>query len=328
MPQRWPITYEDVVAARQRIRPYLPPTALRRYAELDRAIGAGLRVLVKHENHQPTNSFKVRNALSALTVLPPEQRSRGVIAASRGNHGQGLAWAGQILGIPVVICVPEGNNPEKNAAIRGFGAELVIEGHDYDASIEVARRLIAERGLCEIHATNNAEIIAGAGTITLEILERVGDRPLDALVFSVGGGSQAVGAMPVVEALRPGLPIYAVQAAGAAAQHDSWHARERLVSESADTIADGLATGGTYDLTFEALRDGLTDFITVSEAEIAEAIRICLRTTNNLVEGAGAAGLAGLITLRDRLEGQTVAIVFSGGNIDEGTLRRILNREV
>jgi threonine dehydratase len=328
MPRGWPITYEDVVAARERIRPHVPATPLRRYVELDRAVGAGVRVLVKHENHQPTNSFKVRNALSALTALSQEQRSRGVIAASRGNHGQGLAWAGQLLGIPVVICVPEGNNPEKNAAIRGFGAELVIEGRDYDASIEVARRLIAERGLCEIHATNNADIISGAGTITLEILEQVGDTRLDALVFSVGGGSQAVGAMPVVEALRPRLPIYAVQAAGAAAQHDSWHAGERLESKSADTIADGLATRTTYDSTFKALRDGLTDFVTVSEAEIAEAVRICLRTTNNLVEGAGAVGLAGLIKLRGRLERQTAAIVFSGGNIDEDTLRRILNHEV
>lgn len=127
MPRRWPITYEDVVATRQRIRPRLRPTALRRYVELDRTVAAGLRVLVKHENHQPTNSFKVRNALSALTVIPQDQRSRGVIAASRGNHGQGLAWAGQLLGIRVVICVPEGNNPETNAAIRGFCAELVIE---------------------------------------------------------------------------------------------------------------------------------------------------------------------------------------------------------
>nr|MBA3821685.1 pyridoxal-phosphate dependent enzyme [Deltaproteobacteria bacterium] len=166
----WPITIEDVTAARARLAPYLTPTPLRRYAELDEATGA--RVLVKHENHLPTNAFKARNTLSFMTALPPVQRTRGVVAATRGNHGAGLAWAGAQLGVPVVICVPHGNNPEKNAAIRGHGAELVEAGRDYDEAVEVAQRLVIARGLVMAHSTNDPHVIAGAATLSAEICEQ------------------------------------------------------------------------------------------------------------------------------------------------------------
>ncbi|HSD26168.1 MAG TPA: pyridoxal-phosphate dependent enzyme, partial [Vicinamibacteria bacterium] len=186
----WPITYDDVVAARERLRPHLPPTPLRSYAALDDAVGAGLRVVVKHENFQPTGAFKVRNGVSALAALGREDRARGVVAATRGNHGLGLAWAGRRLGAPVTVCVPRGNNPEKNAAVRGLGARLVEEGRDYDESVAAAERLVREEGLHLVHSTNDAAVVAGAGTLTLEML---GEEPgIDALVFSVGGGSQAV----------------------------------------------------------------------------------------------------------------------------------------
>src|SRR5436190_18459014 len=144
-----PITIDDISAARARIAPYLTPTPLRHYPALDDEAGA--RVLVKHENHLPTNAFKARNALSFMTALPPEQRTRGVVAATRGNHGAGLAFAGAQLGVPVVIVVPHGNNPEKNAAMRGLGAELVEAGRDYDEAVEVAQRLVLDRGLVMAH---------------------------------------------------------------------------------------------------------------------------------------------------------------------------------
>src|SRR5688572_1127585 len=142
MLRRVPITIDDITAARARLAPHLPVTPLRHYPVLDEETGA--RVLVKHENHLPTNAFKARNTMSFMTALPPEQRTRGVVAATRGNHGAGVAWAGQQVGVPVVICVPHGNNPEKNAAIRGFGAELVEAGRDYDESVTVAMRLVTE----------------------------------------------------------------------------------------------------------------------------------------------------------------------------------------
>jgi threonine dehydratase len=318
----YPIRFDDVTAARARIAPYLTPSPLRHYAPLDDELGHGIRVLVKHDNHLPTNAFKARNALSFMTALPPEQRARGVVAATRGNHGAGLAWAGELLGVPVTICVPHGNNPEKNAAMRGFGATLIEHGRDYDEAAGYAQTLVAERGLVLAHSTNNRDIIAGAATLFAEVHEQA--KELDAIVVAVGGGSQAVGAVVTSAHLRPGLPVYGVQATEAAAIHDSWHAKQRLTVATANTFADGLATRATYDLTWPALLEGLAGFVKVSEDELAAAVRMLLRTTHNLAEGAGAAGLAGLVQLREQLAGKTVAVVLSGSNIDAATLRRVL----
>lgn len=329
----WPITHDDVLAARERLRSQLEPTPLRHHPALDEAVGGGIRVLVKHENFQPTGAFKVRNGVAALTALDAQDRGMGVVAATRGNHGLGLAWAGQRLGVPVTVCVPHGNNPEKNAAVRALGARLVEEGRDYDESAQVAERLVRESGLRLVHSTNDRTVVAGAGTLTLELLEQepalVGQAPaLDALVLSVGGGSQAVGALTVVRALRPGVRVYGVQAEGASAMHDAWHLGRPVSKPSADTFADGLATRNTYPFTIGALREGLAGFVTVSDAQIAEALRLLLSTTHTLVEGAGAAGLAGLLALRETLAGRTVGVVLSGANIDAATLARVLNREI
>jgi threonine dehydratase len=322
----WPITIDDVRAARERLCAHLAPTPLRGYGTLDEAVGAGIRVLVKHENLQPTGAFKVRNALSALTALDAASRTRGVVAATRGNHGLGLAWAARSLGTRATVCVPLGNNPEKNAAVRALGARLVEEGRDYDESVAAAERLVREEGLSMVHSTNDARVVAGAGTLTLEMLEEA--PAIDALVFAVGGGSQAVGGLTVTRALRPGLPVWAVQAAGASAIHDAWHLGRPVSHVSADTFADGLATRNTYPFTFGALREGLAGFVTVSDAQIAEAMRLALQTTHTLVEGAGAAGLAGLLALRETLAGRTVGIVLSGANVDLETLARVVNREI
>lgn len=322
----WPITFQEIIAARRRIMPYLEPTPLRAYAPLDAEAGNGIRVQVKHENHNPTNAFKARNGLSLIAALEPDAAKRGVVAATRGNHGQGLAFAGALLGVEVTICVPVGNNPEKNEAMRGLGATLIEEGRDYDEALQVADRLVAEKGLTLAHSTNDPRVIAGAGTITLEILEQT--TALDAMVIAVGGGSQAVGALTVLQQLKPEVEVFGVQAEQASAIHDSWHAGRPLEKETAATFADGVATRTTYELTFPALREGLAGFVTASEAEIAEAVRLYLRATHNLAEGAGALGLAGLMKLRDRLAGKRVGIILSGGNIDSETLRRILNREI
>jgi threonine dehydratase len=324
--EEWPIRFADVLSAEKRIRPWVAETPLRRYAPLDDAVGRGISVWVKHENLAPTNSFKIRNALSVVTLLPEEARRRGIVAATRGNHGLGVACAGSVLGAPATVCVPRGNNPEKNEGIRGYGATLVEEGRDYDESVTVAERLMRERGLTMVHSTNDPGVIAGAATATLEILRAQPE--LEALVVSVGGGSQAVGAVTVARTLKPGLPVYGVQAAGACAAHDSWHARKPVAKASADTFADGLATRSVYALTFGPLLSGLEDFVTVTDAEIAEAVRLILRTTHGLVEGAGAAGLAGLFALRERLAGKRVGIILSGGNIDRATLARVVNGEI
>src|SRR5262249_10699041 len=181
-----------VLEAQRRIRPYLAPTPLRHHPLLDEAVGHGVRTFVKHENHQPTCAFKVRNGLAVGTTLSDEARRRRVGRAPPRNPRPGAAHARRLLGVPVTICVPRGNNPEKNDAMRALGATLVEEGRDYDEAVAVADRLVAERGLVMVHSTNDARVIAGAGTITLEILAEAPD--LDALVIAVGGGSQAGGA--------------------------------------------------------------------------------------------------------------------------------------
>jgi threonine dehydratase len=317
------VTIDDIRAARIRLAPLLSPTPLRNYRELDDAVGRGIRVSVKHENFNPTGSFKVRNGLSFMTALPDDAKARGVVAATRGNHGLGIAYAGRAFGVGVTVCVPVGNNPDKNAGMRALGARLIEEGRDYDESVQVANRIMTEEGATLAHSTNNRDVIAGAGTLSLELIEQ--EPQIDSLVIAIGGGSQAVGALTVLGALKPGARVYGVQAEGAAAHQASWVARKPVQIERADTFADGLATRSTYEMTFQALLDGLTDFVTVSDAEIADAMRLLLHTTHTMIEPAGAAGLAGLRKLAPKLEGQRVGIVISGANVDAVTLQRVLS---
>jgi len=322
----WPIAMHDVSAARERLAPYLSPTPLRHYPLLDQLVGGGTSLLIKHENHQPTGSFKVRNGLSVVTALNAEQRARGVVAASTGNHGQGVAYAAALLGVRATICVPVGNNPEKNAAMRSWGATVVEDGRDYDESVRVMQRLAREQGMTIAHSTNNRQVLAGAATMMVEILEQAAG--LDAMVIAVGGGSQAVGALTVARALAPHLEIYGAQCAGASAIHDSWHAGAPRATPRANTFAEGVATRQPYGLTFATLQEGLTDFVTVSDADLAEGIRQILTLTHNLVEGAGAVGVTAALALRERLRGKRVGVIFSGGNLDTSVLRRILNHEL
>lgn len=322
----WPITIEDVERARERLAPYLTPTPLRHYPLLDALLPKGTSLLIKHENYQPTCSFKVRNGLSVITALSQEERDRGVVAASTGNHGQGVAYASHLLGVNATICVPAGNNPEKNAAMRGWGATVVEQGKDYDESVDTMLRLAREKGLVVSHSTNDPNVLAGAATMSLEMLEQSGG--LDAIVIAVGGGSQSVGALTVARSMAPDIEVYGVQCAGAPAIHDSWHAKRPMQTARADTFAEGVATRRPYELTYRTLLEGLAGFVTVTDAELADAIRTILKLTHNLVEGAGALGVAGSLKLGDQLRGKRVGVVFSGANLDTAVLRRILNREM
>ncbi len=319
----YPISFDDVVAARSRLRPYLDPSPVRHYPPLDELVGHGIRVLVKHENHLPTGSFKVRNGTSSITALTDDEVARGVIAASTGNHGLGLAWSGAQRGVSVTICVPRGNNPEKSAAIRGLGATVLEVGDRYDETIAACRALADRDGKTLVHSTNHREVIAGAGTMTAELLEQAPD--VDAVIIALGGGSQAVGAAVVRDAVKPALEVYAVQSVGASAQHDAWHDGAPRAGASVQTFAEGIATGATYDLTFAALRDGLAGFVLVEEAAIAQGVRDLWRITHNLAEGAGATGLAGLHALAPRLAGRTVGIIVCGGNLDAARAVTVLS---
>ncbi len=317
-----PFSYADVIAARARLASHFDRSPVRHYPQLDALIGYGVRVLLKHENHLPVNTFKVRNAVSALTALPPDIAARGVAAASTGNHGQGLAWAGERLGIPITICVPEHNNPEKNAAIRSYGARLIEVGATYDDAATHCGALAEAERLTVIHSTNHHNVLAGAATLSDEFLDQAPE--LDAIILALGGGSQAVGAIVTRDARKPALEVYAVQSHGAPAQHNGWHDGEARHGEPTSTFAEGIATGSTYAMTFDTLRDGLHDFVLVTDAQIAQAVRDLLRITHNVAEGAGATGLAGLHLLAPRLAGKTVGLVLCGGNLDSRRLAEIL----
>ena len=324
----WPITMEEVLAAEQRIRPHLAPTPLRAYGPLDDALG--MRVLVKHEHHQPTNAFKVRNGLSVLTAMSDAERARGVVAASMGNYGLGLAWAGRRLGIGVTICVPEGVNRDKLTAIRALDAELVVEGNDFDEATLVMDRLVETRGLYPAHGVNHRQVLAGAATMTLESLEQAGEAgtTIDAMVLGIGGGSQAVGAMTVLRERAPDVLVYGVQAKGAPTIHDAWHRREPGTGPAPRTFAEGLATRQTYPLTFAALCAGLAGFRLADDAALASAMRLIWSTTHQCVEPAGAAGIAALCAMRRELAGNTVAVALTGSNVDLATLRRVLEQRI
>jgi threonine dehydratase len=318
----YPVTFADVTAARGRIQPFFDRSPVRHYPLLDELIGHGIRVYVKHENHLPTGSFKVRNATASVTALSPEAAARGVIAASTGNHGQGLAWAGAQRGVSVTICVPVGNNPEKSAVMRSLGATVIEVGATYDETAAACRAIAERDGLTLIHSTNHREVIAGAGTMTAEFLEQV--PALDAIIIALGGGSQAVGAAIVRDTLRPSLAVYAVGAAGAPTQHHAWHAKAPQQGGTVRTFAEGIATGATYELTFAALQQALADFVLATEDAIAQGVRDLWRITHNLAEGSGATGLAGLHQLAPTLAGRTVGIVMCGGNLDGARAATIL----
>jgi len=312
---------DDVRAACVRVYPFIRPTPLMRHPLLDAE--SGLDLLVKHENHNPTGSFKVRGGLNLVGQLSQDERRRGVISATTGNHGQSIALACRREGVPCTIVTPAGNNPEKNAAMRAYGADVLEHGRDFDEARERVEQLQAERGLRYVHSANEPLLVAGVGTLALEVFEAQPD--IDVILVPIGGGSSASGCCIVRSGLGSRAKVIGVQAEGADAFTRSWRTGSRVAGERVATFAEGLATRVTFDLTFEILRKELDDVVTLTEAELAEGVRLALRTTHNLAEGAGAAPLAAAMKLRDRLAGRKVACVMSGGNIDAATLRRVLD---
>jgi threonine dehydratase len=309
----------DVVSARARVYRVVKPTPLMQHPLL--ASETGLDVWVKHENHNPTGAFKVRGGANLVGSLTAEER-RGVITATTGNHGQSIALSCRREGVPCTIVVPIGNNPEKNAAMRAFGAELIEFGRDFDEARERVEQLQHERGLRYVHSANEPLLLAGVGTYALEIFEDLPD--VDVILVPVGGGSGACGCSIVRTGLGSPAKVIGVQAARADAFTRSWKGGTRVVGDKADTFAEGMATRVTFDLPFQILKKELDDIVTLTEEDLAEGVRLALRTTHNLAEGAGAAPLAAAMKLRDRLAGKKVVCVMTGGNIDRTTLTRVL----
>jgi threonine dehydratase len=317
-------TIEDVHAARQPVYAALRPTALAWHPLLADALG--LTVRVKHENHNPTGAFKVRGGLNLVSALSNDERRSGVISATTGNHGQSVAFACRRANVACTLIVPLGNNPEKNAAMRAWGATLIEHGRDFDEARELVERLCVERGLRYVHSANEPLLIAGVGTYALELFEEWPE--VDVVLVPVGGGSGAAGLVTVRDGLGHHARIIGVQAEAADAVARSWRTGTRVVGAACPTFAEGLATRVTFDLPFGILQRGLDDIVTLTEGELADAVRLALRTTHNLAEGAGAASIGAAVKLGATLAGRNVACVMSGGNMDLRTLARVVGGDL
>ena len=319
------VHFDDIVAARRLLSRLLTPTPLVTHPLLSKRIGA--EVHVKLENAVPLGSFKLRGGLNYVANLTSEQCKRGLVTATRGNHGQSLASAAQRHRVACAVFVPAGNNPDKNAAISALGASVTIAGHDFDAAWEAALEYAGRTGAIAVHPSREPQLTAGYATVALEMLDQA-SQPLDTVFVPVGGGSLAAGMGLVFKALSPHTRIIGVQSAAAPALARAWHTGEVREVPVGETIADGLATRVPSPDTLDILREVLDDVIEVSEAEIAGAIRTLAETLHQLAEGAGAAALAGAVHLRRRLTRQRVGVVLSGGNITSSQLLKILHGEV
>jgi len=308
----------DIVQAAECIKPYMNPSPLYTYPTLNECLG--FTAYIKHENYNPTGAFKIRGGINLISRLSPEEKKRGVITASTGNHGQSIALASKIFGVEAHICVPEGANPIKVAAIRMHGAVIHEYGKDFDEAVENGQRLAKEHGYRFINSGNEPLLIAGVGTIGLEIMEQQPD--IDVVVSPVGSGTGAGGTATAIKALKPDVKAISVQAEKAPSIYMSYKSGKIESTPTAETFADGLATRNAFKLPLSILRSQVDDFILVSEEEMRHAIKLYLEHCHTVAEGAGAASLAAAIKLKDQLKGKKVALVLSGGNITFDELMR------
>jgi threonine dehydratase len=314
-------TRSEIEAAAETVYAAMPATPQYAWPLLAEAVGA--TVWVKHENHTPIGAFKLRGGLvymAGLRAARPEVT--GVVAATRGNHGQSIAFAARANGIDAVIVVPEGNSTEKNAAMRAFGAELVVYGHDFQAALEYAMGLAAERGLEPIPAYD-MDLARGVATYGMELFTAAPD--LDTLYVPIGLGSGITGCIAAREALGLRTEIVGVVAANAPAYALSFAKGAPVSTNSADTFADGLACRVPAADAVPVVCEHAARVLSVAEDEIRDAMRLFYRTTHNLAEGAGAAALAGLMRERTRMRGRTVGVVLSGGNIDRALYADVIS---
>jgi threonine dehydratase len=316
------LTLKDIEAARQTIGSAIGLTPCQHSGFLSRLTGA--QVYLKLENLQNTGSFKIRGALNKLNTLSPEERRGGVIAASAGNHAQGVARAALQLGIHATILMPEATPITKVEATKVAGAEVILQGETFDDAMSVARSLAAERGLTMIHPFDDPAVIAGQGTIGLEMLQQLPE--LGAVVVPVGGGGLISGIAVALKTLRPTIRIIGVEAEQAASAVLSRQTGRAMELAAIKTIADGIAVKRVGDLTFGLMQQYVDDLVTVSDEDIAAAILIYMERIRVVVEGAGAASLAALVSHKVKLDGMCTGVVVSGGNIDVQMVAKIIEK--
>src|SRR5579862_4638799 len=316
------LSLDDIQAAAGRIAGHVERTPCRFSRTLSQITGA--EVWVKFENLQFTAAYKERGALNRLSRLEEDERRRGVIAASAGNHAQGLAYHGDRLGIPVTIVMPRGTPHVKVQQTREFGANVVIDGDSYDSAYERARELEAERGLVFIHPFDDIEVMAGQGTVALEMLEDAPD--LEILPIPIGGGGLIAGMATAAKALKPDIKVIGVEPA----MFPSFTGRMRGLNAPCrgQTIAEGIAVKTVGELTYAVARPLIDDVLLLEEPFFERAIALYCNVEKTVAEGAGAAALAALLAYPERFRGKKCGLVITGGNIDPRLLASVLTREL
>ena len=304
----YPITVAEVVRAQRIVKRFIKPTQLIRYEGFSRDIRAD--IYVKHENHNPTGSFKIRGGLNLLYHLN-QRNIHGVVTFSTGNHGLSIATAAAWLGLEAVVVVPENNNPTKNRAIKEAGAELIEAGRTFEKAADTVETLCIERGLYYAHPADEPHLINGVGTEFLEVIEDLPD--LDVMIVPIGAGSEAAAAITTLRAFRPNVEIIAVQAERSPAAYYSWK-EKKILSANNNTFAGGFATGKAYKTPFSIYSEGLDEFVLLTENEIYKSIAMAFYYTHNLAEGAGASTFMAAIKLKDHLKGKKVVLQMSGCN--------------
>ncbi|MFW9265777.1 threonine dehydratase [Pseudomonas sp. NR3] len=314
------LTLDDIEQAARQVYQVMPATA--QYAWPLLAQRLGCTVWVKHENHTPTGAFKVRGGITFMDWLKREHpRTKGIVTATRGNHGQSQALAASAAGLRALIVVPEGNSVEKNDAMRGFGGEVIEYGRDFDEAREEAARLAQTQGLYLVPPFHT-ELVRGVATYALELFKAVPD--LDTVYVPIGCGSGICAVIAARDALGLQTQVVGVVSTEATAAKLSFEAGEIRETASADTYADGLAVRKPIAQAFAIYGAGAARIVAVSDQEIAEAMRVYYTDTHNLAEGAGAAALAALIQERGKMEGKKVGVILSGGNIDRSVYARVI----
>ena len=304
-------TAEAISAARNVVYQTMPPTPTHSYPLLNAK--AGVEVFVKHENHTPVGAFKVRGGLNFMAGYKADGNSQGVITATRGNHGQSIAFAASRAGVEATIVVPEGNSVEKNAAMEALGGKLVVHGHDFQAAAEHAAELAKTEGLYMLPSFDE-RLVAGVATYAMELFEAAHN--LDAVYAPIGLGSGICGIISARDALGLKTEIVGVVSEGAPCYALSFDAGAPISTNSADTMADGMACRTPVAAAVETINAGVARIVRVSDAEIAAAMAIYYSDTHNIAEGAGAAPLAALMQEKDKMAGKRAGVVLSGGNID------------
>ena len=299
---------------------HMPPTPQYRWPLLD--VLAGTEVWVKHENHTPVGAFKIRGGLVYFDSLKRERPDiRGVVGATRGNHGQSMGFAARVTGTNATVIVPRGNSAEKNAAMRALGVQVIVEGADFQEACEFADALANDRGLLRVPSLA-PELVAGVGTYCLEFLR--GAPPLDIVYVPIGMGSGICGMMAARDALELKTEIVGVVSSGAPAYKLSFEAGHRIEHDVTTVLADGLACRSPNGDCLETMLQGVERVVAVSEDEVAGAMRGLFAATHNVAEGAGAASFAALLQEKEAMRDRRVGVVLCGGNVDAGVFAQVL----